>query len=721
MFRQQSISILLFLFALTVRTGYADDDFASLGENFATRTRPLLKQFCLDCHSKKEREGELDLERFADLADVRRDPKVWQKIAEMIDNGEMPPEDSQQPSAKQRMQLRAWVESYLNTEALANAGDPGPVTLRRLSNAEYNYTVRDLTGVDSLNPTREFPVDGAAGEGFTNTGSAQAMSPALVQKYFDATKEVANHLVLLPGGIRFSPHVTERDKTDEHVAVIRRFYERFTVTTDVNIEVGGAGKVPNEAGTIPLAQYLAATLEERDALLAATKTVEQVANARNLNAKYLGILWNALSRQPKQSPHLLDRLRDQWQTATPADVGKLVAFISEQQKLLFKYNTIGHIGKQGKPKVWLEPVIPVAANQAMSLKLPDGKTEDTSVYLIASDAGDGNEHDFVVWQNPRLTGANGPDIPLRDLAGLQRRIAQLQKESLARTTDYLAAVAEVEAKPDASEQELNALAAKHRLDPMGLKVWLSYLAVGDVGPVEVEGLINQEHQNGTYSFVRGWGVPATPIVVGNSTDDQVRIPGIARPHTIMVHPSSTLFVAAGWQSPISGLVKIEATIRDAHPECGNGQEWFLQHRARRKVGHLWQGDFGAGGLAKMAPKKISVSKGELITFIVGPRQGNHACDLTEINLTITELNGDKRTWGLAKDCSDEFAGRQPASRRPRQCQDLAFLSRPDGVGEPEGERACVGAGGVRLVAVAARERCGKASGTRQESSNARNG
>ena len=41
-------------------------------------------------------------------------------------------------------------------EAKRNAGDPGRVLARRLSNAEYDYTIRDLTGVD-LRPTREFP------------------------------------------------------------------------------------------------------------------------------------------------------------------------------------------------------------------------------------------------------------------------------------------------------------------------------------------------------------------------------------------------------------------------------------------------------------------------------------------------------------------------------------------------------------------------------------
>jgi len=57
----------------------------------------------------------------------------------------MPPKGAEQPLPEQRKQLRAWVESYLHLEALASAGDPGPVVLRRLNNAEYNWTIRDLT------------------------------------------------------------------------------------------------------------------------------------------------------------------------------------------------------------------------------------------------------------------------------------------------------------------------------------------------------------------------------------------------------------------------------------------------------------------------------------------------------------------------------------------------------------------------------------------------
>jgi hypothetical protein len=54
------------------------------------------------------------------------------------------------------------------------------VLVRRLSNAEYNYTIRDLTGVD-MRPTRELPVDPANPAGFDNSGESLTMSPALLK------------------------------------------------------------------------------------------------------------------------------------------------------------------------------------------------------------------------------------------------------------------------------------------------------------------------------------------------------------------------------------------------------------------------------------------------------------------------------------------------------------------------------------------------------------
>ena len=184
-------------FLLLSAIARADDPFEPIAAAYAANTLPILQGRCFDCHDADSKKGELDLERFGSLTEVRSEPEIWQKVVEQIENGEMPPKDKEQLTPEHREQLLAWTKTYLNAEAHANAGDPGPVTLRRLNNAEYTYTVRDLTGITTLDPASEFPVDSAAGEGFTNTGDALVMSPALLEKYFTAGKEIAEHVVLL--------------------------------------------------------------------------------------------------------------------------------------------------------------------------------------------------------------------------------------------------------------------------------------------------------------------------------------------------------------------------------------------------------------------------------------------------------------------------------------------------------------------------------------------
>ena len=53
------------------------------------------------------------------------------------------------------------------------------------------------------------------------------MSPALVDKYLDAAKQVAAHVVLLPAGVQFSPDKSRRDWIDQYLQRIRAFYQRF--------------------------------------------------------------------------------------------------------------------------------------------------------------------------------------------------------------------------------------------------------------------------------------------------------------------------------------------------------------------------------------------------------------------------------------------------------------------------------------------------------------
>jgi hypothetical protein len=328
-----------------------------LEQRFASDIQLLIKRYCHECHSGETTEAEIDFVRFDSLTAVRNDIRTWQKVAEMLDSGQMPPKDARQPTDTERTQLRQWVRALLAAEAKANAGDPGPVVLRRLSNAEYTYTIHDLTGIESLDPAREFPADGAAGEGFTNAGAALVMSPALVTKYLDAAKDVAAHVVLLPDGFRFSRHTTRRDRTNETLDRIRDFYRQFTDPRgghQVNLQ--GIVFETNQGGRLPVEKYLAATLSERNAIQSGEKSIATVAGEQGLNPKYLRALWDALtSNHPSL---LLDGLRARWRDAGPDDAAAIAAQIDAWQKRLWKFSTVGHIGKIGGPKRWLEPVNP---------------------------------------------------------------------------------------------------------------------------------------------------------------------------------------------------------------------------------------------------------------------------------------------------------------------------------------------------------------------------
>ncbi|HEX3770324.1 MAG TPA: DUF1592 domain-containing protein [Polyangiaceae bacterium] len=70
---------------------------------------------------------------------------------------------------------------------------PGPTPLRRLTQPEYNNTIRDLLG-DASSPANSFPPDQRQGD-FSNTAVALTVSPLLAQSYQSAAEQLATTAV----------------------------------------------------------------------------------------------------------------------------------------------------------------------------------------------------------------------------------------------------------------------------------------------------------------------------------------------------------------------------------------------------------------------------------------------------------------------------------------------------------------------------------------------
>ncbi len=649
------------------------DSFQSVESDFARTVRPLVKQFCLKCHATDVLEGDLDLERFESLAQVRRTPGVWQKVAEMLDNGEMPPKNSRQPTIEQRNQLRSWVERYLNAEAHAQAGDPGPIVLRRLNNAEYTYTIRDLTGVD-LGPARDFPADSAAGEGFTNTGNSLVMSPALLTKYLDAGKEIARHAVLLPDGFRFSPSTTRRDWTEEILREIRELYASHSISeggTQVNLQ--GIVFNTNGGGRLPVEKYFAATLAEREALSSGRRTVESVANEHGLSPKYLGFLWSALNgREPSL---LLDSIRRRWGTAKVEDAMALAGEVARWQQSLWRFSSVGHIGKLNGPKGWMEPVGPLTARQELKVKLPPATdAHELVLFLAASDAGDGNEQDFVVWERPRLVATGRSELLLRDVRAFVGEWTARRERIFAIAANCLHAAAEASATTAAIDPVQ--LSAKYSVEEDALAAWLEYLGIGTGEPAKLGTPISRKMESAAgYDFIKGWVGDSALSVVANSSDNHVRIPGNMKPHGVAVHPSPTQQVVIGWHSPLTAMVRIEGQVQHAHPECGNGVAWTLELRRGNTRQRLAAGTAQGANAVKFGPlEKTAVRPGDVVSIAIGPRDGNHACDLTAVDLTIAD--DDANEWNLAGDISPNILAGNPHADLHGNADVWTFTSEP---------------------------------------------
>src|SRR5262249_47994846 len=271
----------------------------SLQERFTSRVQPFLQRYCFSCHGARKQEGDLNLSRDATVRAIANNARQWQRVLERLQAQEMPPAEApRRPQADERAAVIAWLRDLRDHEAQRNAGDPGPVLARRLSNAEFDYTMRDLTGVD-IRPTREFPVDPANEAGFDNSGESLAMSPALLKKYLAAARLVADHVILKPQGFVFAPHpvVTDTDRDKYCVGRIIDFYDRHKVD---------------------LADYFLAAYayRHRDRLGRPDAELSYFATEAGLSGRYLAMVWSALTEAEAEVGPLA-AVRQLWRELPP--------------------------------------------------------------------------------------------------------------------------------------------------------------------------------------------------------------------------------------------------------------------------------------------------------------------------------------------------------------------------------------------------------------------
>ena len=252
------------------------------------------KEYCFECHGTDKPKGDVSIERL--LADpssnaVGANWQDWERVADMLESGKMPPKEATVfPTDDERNAAAAWIRTSLRTYEAEHAGDPGHVTVRRLTSAEYAYAIRDLTGID-VKVGIDASSDSVGGEGFANFGDVQFVQDASVERYLEAAKQIAEHAVIGAGPLEF---FSDPGKTGLELSALHRLDELYA-GKGFRV-VSGEGGRPFGLDRYGKAFYVAWYYKHRAALGDPSATLRGLAEQEGITGRFAEHIWGAVNK-----------------------------------------------------------------------------------------------------------------------------------------------------------------------------------------------------------------------------------------------------------------------------------------------------------------------------------------------------------------------------------------------------------------------------------------
>src|SRR5215471_16025431 len=155
--------------------------------------RGMLDEYCVTCHSTALKTGGLTLEGL-NLNAPAENAQIWEKALRKLRGRLMPPPGNPQPPQKDIDSFVAWMENALDSHP--KGPKAGYVPIQRLNRTEYAASVKALIGVD-VNEKDVLPQDIRVG-GFDNIAAALSVSPAFLDQYITAARQIAKVAVGSP-------------------------------------------------------------------------------------------------------------------------------------------------------------------------------------------------------------------------------------------------------------------------------------------------------------------------------------------------------------------------------------------------------------------------------------------------------------------------------------------------------------------------------------------
>ena len=221
----------------------------------------LFDAYCMDCHDADTQKGKVNLEDLPLEVNTLPHAELWQKVLNVMNSGEMPPENKRQP---EKVEKADFLEDLAKTMVLARkklSDSGGQITMRRLNRREYQNTMKSLTGV-SLN-VDSLPADGGSGT-FDTIGASQFISSDQFEQYLELGRTAVDEAFARystmekPSMIfRVEPEKTINSAKEEYIKQVEARQERFNQWK----------KGVDEAAKSPENQAFIAEIRKKDRLI----------------------------------------------------------------------------------------------------------------------------------------------------------------------------------------------------------------------------------------------------------------------------------------------------------------------------------------------------------------------------------------------------------------------------------------------------------------------
>ena len=255
-------------------------------KKFKSAVLPILQAKCFVCHGEDVQEADVRLDNLStDFLADRGAATAWHEAMHVLNKGEMPPEDGEPLTSKERSILVHWIRGEIDRVKAELKSTGGRVVLRRLNREEYQNTMRDLFDLE-MDYARDLPREGASPDGFKNNGQSLQMTAIQLEYYLDAARRALDRVIVTGDAPEVFEHTFEKSNVGDkwfnyevsnYLGRWQGFYGKMVDTYpeegDYLVTVTAHADIPKDRGA-PLMEVSVGYRPDTEQIWKVTETIE---------------------------------------------------------------------------------------------------------------------------------------------------------------------------------------------------------------------------------------------------------------------------------------------------------------------------------------------------------------------------------------------------------------------------------------------------------------